>query len=953
MSSSSTPLRPIPGSFLDVPELPFSSEESKKTKRPSSSKRLKQLDREISSLQKIFVSHVVDVERVQKKLKRIEHLSSLKARKSVVEEAKEKTKSFREEYKNELDIIQRLGSKGINSGKVNLDNTNELGVNVTPSKLGAICALRVLRKAESLEFNAAKQEALKELKTTLEFHPDYDTAQQREFNKEFLKQLGIGNVTLLADLASGFELRIEDKIDIIKTICEKLVDLNLVFESRVFQALQLPNPVIWSTCVEILRTPKLLSKVSAKVFVNSLANAVGVNEAYKLCLGNAHEKFIRHLNVESVQRLINEDHAFYQSFIGDLLRNNIHFILRHLDYLIPDDAVLKEELLINLSRGLPILLIDRIDKFNLQGTSIYFETILTCAELAPYEIAIRKHKFNLNPEELSKLADTIAGAMLIKCPDNIRIYLHTIEVQPPGHFMHLVADALLQRAPEVFIKNIQIFEFGNAYNIKIANKVVVLAPEILGEHLTSFKISDQKVIADLSEKIQKAKPSKPRVPRMRAAASPVSSSSSSAPVQAPQSTIKEALRAAYGNVFSSIAADCYEKYFTPKIVDLVNDFRKNPKTMIRYSKKEPPHLPFGMTLRKKKNSDIVLYIHAHKNEDLGNGTFSRVKRSSKVQINSANQAIFARAAIGRTKHNVTYDNPQKGILHHQQILKAIKKKYPGRFIHIVPKMNFQVYQPYDFKKKLRLESFNNEYWGSMLKLEALKKEKHVPLKGNRAILNAFSQIAEALSMMSELGYVHGDVKAGNILLDAEGRAFLHDFDYTQEMGPGKTKTVYYPWDYAAENSIMTPNCDIYGLVINAARMLIPGLEQHVPCVNDDKPALLRWVRTPLIDAFANCVLSSNDKECKAKMNEIRELRLSNEEIEKALEKNFPIPFGMLKILKRELENGVKLYDYLTATKAPRHLREWREIVQTLKLTTAEQLQTEFLELCERDRELNG
>ncbi len=609
-------------------------------------------------------------------------------------------------------------------------------------------------------------------------------------------------------------------------------------------------------------------------------------------------------------------------------------------------------LLILLARKLPGPLIHKLIELKINDSATH-EALRICAVREPYVTALNVERLNLDENMLESLVDPLAVALLASRPMDVVDYLKDFVSPSSEKLRPRVVDAMIRNAPEIFVKNIVIFGFRRDFRIEIAKRAALTVPEDLEEDLSDFEINDDDIIFSLLETISETKSANQRTVSPPQASAP-SSSSAPMPIDKPINTTVDALSEAYDDLFMPFIADCCDKYATPKVLDLIKDFKDSGLTKMRYSKKEPPHLPFGLALRKKKNSDIVLQIYAHKDRHIGKGTYSSIKRASKIQIDITNQAIMTPGVVGRTVKDQYYKYTLAGIKNHRLVLKAIKEKYPDKLIHIVPKINYHMHQsPYENKKD-RLETFNTRYWGSMLKLEKSNGDDKPPIQGARATLNAFGEIAEAIGMMTESGYIHGDVKIDNILLDAEGRAFLHDFDFTQQIGLKGGGSEYWVWDHSAEQGFMTPNSDVYGLVLNAVMLLTPGFSPMITYKSRDKPAIHTNLQKSLAETFERCVMVSTNIEMRATLMDLKKLGLQGNEWEETLEKNFPIPFGVMKILKREMENSLKLYDKLSALKRPPHnLKEWQQISKELNLTSPEQLQAEFLELCQQDEKLHG
>jgi hypothetical protein len=90
-----------------------------------------------------------------------------------------------------------------------------------------------------------------------------------------------------------------------------------------------------------------------------------------------------------------------------------------------------------------------------------------------------------------------------------------------------------------------------------------------------------------------------------------------------------------------------------------------------------------------------------------------------------------------------------------------------------------------------------------------------------------AQVAEALHFAHQQGFVHRDIKPGNILLDAEGRPLITDFGIattTEELADGQTGSVgtlpyMAPEQVAGETQLIDRRTDIYALGVVLYEML--------------------------------------------------------------------------------------------------------------------------------------
>lgn len=105
---------------------------------------------------------------------------------------------------------------------------------------------------------------------------------------------------------------------------------------------------------------------------------------------------------------------------------------------------------------------------------------------------------------------------------------------------------------------------------------------------------------------------------------------------------------------------------------------------------------------------------------------------------------------------------------------------------------------------------------------------YVPFRG-REQLAKFVEMAKTLEALHLKGYVHRDVKPGNIFLKLdEGskvEACLADFDFAQKMGISNKKGDYLYWDVLSVNGLVFPTTDAYGLVFSMAQAFLPSLQK--------------------------------------------------------------------------------------------------------------------------------
>lgn len=123
----------------------------------------------------------------------------------------------------------------------------------------------------------------------------------------------------------------------------------------------------------------------------------------------------------------------------------------------------------------------------------------------------------------------------------------------------------------------------------------------------------------------------------------------------------------------------------------------------------------------------------------------------------------------------------------------------------------------------------------------LRRKGHMPWQG---ALYIGQQVAEALDCAHSHGLVHRDVKPGNILLDAEGRARLADFGIANihtddDAGPQAAfvGTPHYMSPEQCSGKKVTPSSDLFSLGVMLYRMISGKL----PFQSDDPMELIRKI----------------------------------------------------------------------------------------------------------------
>jgi len=135
-------------------------------------------------------------------------------------------------------------------------------------------------------------------------------------------------------------------------------------------------------------------------------------------------------------------------------------------------------------------------------------------------------------------------------------------------------------------------------------------------------------------------------------------------------------------------------------------------------------------------------------------------------------------------------------------------------------------------------------------------------------LRCFTAVAEALAFAHERGIVHRDVKPANVLVDAEGRAFLCDFGLAWAPGVDdltKTRAVLGTPMYAAPEQLRgggdrLPSADVYSLGVILYELLADR-HPHAGCSTLIELAAAQHRLPPLPSAAAPDVPPALDQVC--------------------------------------------------------------------------------------------
>jgi len=156
---------------------------------------------------------------------------------------------------------------------------------------------------------------------------------------------------------------------------------------------------------------------------------------------------------------------------------------------------------------------------------------------------------------------------------------------------------------------------------------------------------------------------------------------------------------------------------------------------------------------------------------------------------------------------------------------------------VVAGLNHQnIVKVYDVEEMYRTFFIIMEFVEGESLARRLRRDQHPPLK---ELVDFLLQICSGLLHAHEKGVVHGDVKPGNILVDAGNRVRIVDFGFARSMGSMDTYARGTPHYMSPEQILGSPmdeRSDIYSLGIMAYEMLA-GIR---PCPATDPEEILYW-----------------------------------------------------------------------------------------------------------------
>jgi len=250
---------------------------------------------------------------------------------------------------------------------------------------------------------------------------------------------------------------------------------------------------------------------------------------------------------------------------------------------------------------------------------------------------------------------------------------------------------------------------------------------------------------------------------------------------------------------------------------------------------------------------------------------------------------------------------------------------------------------------------------SSLPLEPHKSAYAVSITRSEKI-DALIKLTETLDSCHQFGYVHGDVKPENILLEIgknlQIKSRLSDFDFTQSIGENNFQTKpYIYWDDCFLNNIVLPSADLHGLCYTIATTLLPlysncllsqnsganeitlgKILQHQAIINIQRrmPYLkhvletLYCIKNPTKEDIICCInIKFQEEERKPSCSEFTQKEL------KCLSAEIKAYYIVIKLLADQIVFSKQLWIKLSADV---------EMQETLKLGTLEEKQIAYMQL---------
>lgn len=141
--------------------------------------------------------------------------------------------------------------------------------------------------------------------------------------------------------------------------------------------------------------------------------------------------------------------------------------------------------------------------------------------------------------------------------------------------------------------------------------------------------------------------------------------------------------------------------------------------------------------------------------------------------------------------------------------------------------------------------------------------------------------SETLAKFHQRGYVHRDVKAPNILVKLDStqpkpQGFINDFDLTAKIGRSDITSNYVYWDPCSRIGLVTPNADVYGMVMTLGESYFPnfrGVMGTPTRIDNPYDTLSRLMEGKLSSQFRQLGIEG-DPLCQSIYADLQNLRLN-------------------------------------------------------------------------------
>lgn len=232
-------------------------------------------------------------------------------------------------------------------------------------------------------------------------------------------------------------------------------------------------------------------------------------------------------------------------------------------------------------------------------------------------------------------------------------------------------------------------------------------------------------------------------------------------------------------------------------------------------------------------------------EFLGEGTYKRVKDSETVEIILTHGIHKPKekkdTVLVRSKDTLSSEDryfgtsseieewQQETLDQIQSSISTLMALFPAEELQADPKIMIAgipgVIRTHQGKKRKKLEWEDVRYTGDLkaacktgqVSKSTKKGSETVPLKMDD-ILRISESLQYTVEKMHQKGVIHRDIKPANILMrynpDSEQiEGYVTDFDLLAKVGINDRDTTYVFWDRCAEQGLVLPTCDTYGVAI--------------------------------------------------------------------------------------------------------------------------------------------